>query len=181
MKAVITQELLQELLDYNPETGELRWKERGAHLFNETGRGGADGNAARWNANYAGKPALDHIDLNGYKTGSILGYALKAHRAIMVLVTGTWPEDTDHINGNRTDNRLINLRAVSRRLNSQNQKLRVDCSTGHYGVQHRPGGRYRVTIGSEYVGTFGTMEAAVAARREAEMRHGYHPNHGRAA
>ena len=59
----------------------------------------------------------------GYLTVKILGRDYKNHRVIWMLHTGDWPKgEIDHINGIKTDNRIVNLRDVDRALNMQNQK-----------------------------------------------------------
>jgi hypothetical protein len=58
----------------------------------------------------------------GYLNVKILGKDYKVHRVIWMLHTGDWPKgEIDHINGIKTDNRIVNLRDVDRALNMQNQ------------------------------------------------------------
>lgn len=96
---------LRQLVEYDPETGSLIWKQR-------------DGNA-RLNSKLAGKPAFAQLS-DGYLTGRIKGKNYKAHRIAWAVAYGEWPQgQIDHINGDRSDNRLPNLRVVS---NSENGK-----------------------------------------------------------
>lgn len=98
---------LRAALSYNPSDGTLRWRER------------SDVDTA-WNRKFAGKTAggLDH---DGYILVSFKGTRIKAHRAIWAICNGEWPDgEIDHINGNPADNRLDNLRVVTRAQNCQN-------------------------------------------------------------
>jgi hypothetical protein len=90
-----------------------------------------------------------------------------------------WPlNQIDHIDGNPSNNRISNLRDVSQTINAQNMPLRRDNSTGFFGVTKHQG-KFMVRLSRRYVGMFSTFEAAVSARKMAEIDAGYHPNHGR--
>jgi len=175
----ITPAELKLLLRYDPETGDLFWRERPMSTF-----------AARnvwltWNTRYANKPALASINANGYKTGHIHKGAYIAHRAIWAMVHGEWPANQiDHINGDRTDNRLINLRAVSNAENSRNQKRQSRNKSGISGVSfHIIRQKYQAYITldgkKQYLGLYETIETAAEARKRAEIQCGFHVNHGR--
>ena len=69
----------------------------------------------------AGMPALATRDAAGYLVGKVLGKTLKAHRVVFYLVHGYWPDQVDHINGVRDDNRPDNLRDVGRLENRHNR------------------------------------------------------------
>src|SRR4051812_45292702 len=58
----------------------------------------------------------------GYLTVSVGSRNLFAHRVAWLLAQGEWPQQIDHINGDRKKNRLCNLRNVTNRVNSQNRK-----------------------------------------------------------
>lgn len=167
-------ELLKRLFSYNPETGTLIWRERTeVDCPNPKER-------KRWNGRYAGKEAFQ-VKPNGYREGMIFRSAHKAHRVIWALHYGAWPEgDIDHINGKRSDNRIKNLRCVSRKENSRNQRHRTNNTTGVMGV-YPHGKRWRVHLGNVHIGVYETIQLAAAARAEAERAAGYHPNHGRNA
>lgn len=88
----------------------------------------------------------------------------------------------DHINGIRTDNRIENLRLVTNHENRKNQKLRVDNKSGYNGIGRRKGSweaRIRVNGETLYIGRFKDVEDALLARKNAEIKYGFHPNHGR--
>lgn len=176
-----TPDELRQLLDYDQETGALKWRERGPELF--AGRGSsAETCARRWNGNYAGRPAGSH-KASGYITVGVWGTDIGAHRVAWAISHDEWPpEDIDHINGDRADNRLANLRSVSRALNMRNQRFRVRASTGVVGVSKTPDGTYRAAIGwgesYQYLGTFPTLAEAAAVRKKAEHQFEYHQDHG---
>ena len=110
-------------------------------------------------------------------------YDFLAHRVAFLLATGRWPNATDHINGVRDDNRWGNLREVDHETNMRNVRLRKTNKTGVTGVHRRGGGLFRAAIGSgedrENLGSFDDFFQAVCARKSAEVRCGYHENHGR--
>lgn len=107
------------------------------------------------------------------------------HRIIWKMVYGVDPPDViDHINGDSRDNRLNNLRAVSQKENARNMKMSRSNTSGHTGVGVDSSGRgwgahIKVDGKTHRLGTFDTFEEAVAARKTAERRFGFHPNHGR--
>lgn len=171
-----SQRALRELLDYDPETGSLTWRERGGHWF--------DTWASRdsWNAKHAGKEAFG-IVARGYRCGRLLGHPVKAHRVIWKWMTGEDPEVVDHINGQRSDNRWANLRSVSLTENARNCSRPRNNRSGRVGIAGRADGTWRAYIGTgkrqQMLGTFRTFEEAAAARARAERDLEYHSNHGR--
>ena len=77
-------------------------------------------------------------------------FKVRMHRAVWALYYGRWPTEIDHLNGNKTDNRLCNLREVSGRENQQNRvwKWKPNARTGLPGVYYRATeSRYRVSVG----------------------------------
>jgi hypothetical protein len=112
--------LLRELLDYDPQTGQLLWKARPLEMFANNVR-----IANGWNARWAGKPAFTASDRKGYRIGAINAQGHLAHRVIWAWATGAWPEpglEVDHINGQPADNRLMNLRLVTQSQQMWNRK-----------------------------------------------------------
>lgn len=174
----LTCEIFNELLKCNSEKGELICKIREVRWFN-----GNERVKNWWNTKYAGKPACNVKHINGYREGCILKKAYKAHRLIWFYATGEWPDKIDHINGNREDNRLINLRDVSNQENSKNQKLRKTNTTGVMGVYLRKNGTFQASIyvnnRIKCLGTYKTLEKAAFVRKQAEIKYGFHENHGR--
>jgi hypothetical protein len=176
----ITPEVLRELLDYRPETGDLIWRSRSRQWFQ------SDRSMKAWNTMFAGRPALNYKNRIGYKVGNFLGSLLLAHRAAFIHFTGLTPDQVDHINQDRSDNRICNLRAVNNQENKRNQKLSINNTSGRIGVYwckytSRWGARIGVGYRSVHLGRFDTREEAVAARAAAEKQYGFHANHGRPA
>jgi hypothetical protein len=175
----VTPQILQELLDYNPLTGELTWKPRSRNWFT------SDRGFNIWHARYSGCPALAAPASHGYLKGRVLYDYITAHRAAWAITYGKWPcGEIDHINGDPRDNRLVNLRDATPSENSQNRAIMSNNKSGVSGVSwHQASGRWRAYIGRgkdrRWLGRFKSLDDAVAARREAEIEMGYHPNHGR--
>lgn len=122
---------------------------------------------------------------NGYYCITIHRRSVGEHRVIWALVHGEWPIEIDHIDGDPRNNDLSNLRAVTSRENSRNVARRSDNTSGVTGVNWNAQTRkWRARIydnGRPYqIGMFQTLEEAAAARKRADERFGYHPNHGRA-
>lgn len=120
--------------------------------------------------------AAGSITPTGYRTICINGVDILAHRLAWLYVHGSWPVGViDHINGNRQDNRISNLRDVTQVENMLNvHKPRIDNTTGYRGVSlHKPSGKYlaRLKIGGKYksLGLFACAEAAAAAYTSAKL------------
>lgn len=171
-----TPERLRQLLAYDSETGTFVWRERPPSEF-EDGYWPAEKACLTWNKMNAGQPALSS-KTGGYLTGKVDGRLLKAHRVAWAITHGRWPVNViDHINHNKLDNRLSNLRDVTSRENSRNRKPR-DGKSLPFGVAWKPDkGRYRARImidGKErHLGYFDTVEEAASARKNAEVEHGW--------
>ena len=123
---------------------------------------------------------------DGYLHFRYLGRHYYVHRVIWLVEHGEEAEQIDHINGNRTDNRIENLRSVSCMENMRNQKARKTNTSGVTGVswcQHKKRWLARIHAGgrNRFLGYFKTLDEAKAERKSAEALHGYHANHGRAS
>jgi hypothetical protein len=174
MKAITIAGNIVDFLVADFDTGQLTWLERVRSWFQD------DRSHSTWNARYAGKLALTYIDPHGYCCGRLFDQPIKAHRAIWALATGAWPEAIDHINGQRADNRLVNLRAVSSTENARNARKRQDNNSGVVGVcwdANRK--KWLATASGRFVGRFDDFSAAVAARTAQAAAIGFHQNHGR--
>jgi len=176
-------ELLRKLLRYEPNTGKLYWRERTPDMF-VGGKRSSEWSCKAWNGKHAGKEALTSL-VQGYQCGPVFGKPYLAHRVIWAIWSGDWPsEQLDHINGDRCDNRIENLRSVSHAENGRNQKLRVDSSSGACGVywnkrSHKWHAQININNVRKHLGFFIEKSDAIAARKEAEDKYGFHANHGR--
>jgi hypothetical protein len=172
-----SQEYLLLVLSYEEDTGELRWKKRTPDMFQSAKRPSMTCNS--WNAKHSGKPVA-YTGVRGYRRFKVgVGQQL-AHRVIWKMVHGQEPIEVDHINGNRSDNRIANLRSVTKTQNQRNAGKRHDNTSGVVGVYWYPKyGKWLVKIGkrsasrSGHIGYFETKELAIEARRMAEEAHGY--------
>lgn len=173
---------LVELIDYDAATGALLWRKRELKWFKPSAVTAEHG-MARWNRNFAGKPAISNLTNEGYFGGELLGRSVLAHRVAWAIIHGAWPcDEIDHINGNRTDNRIENLRLASRTINVRNRQRRSDNTSGTDGVcWHAAAGKWRVRLGRKHIGIYADLQDAISARKEAEAIAGYHVNHGRTA
>lgn len=101
--AEITQEQLHELFHYDENTGHLIRKVKIPRARN---------------ANVG--DIAGYATQEGYSGIKVAGKKYQAHRLIWFYVYGEWPEEIDHINGNKSDNRLSNLRNCGRLVNARN-------------------------------------------------------------
>lgn len=184
--AILTYSDIAKILKYEPETGKLFWLPRTAEMFEGTKfPQGPEAKAKNWNARYAGVEAFKTVHARGYIAGALLGKAYLAHRVVWLFETGSWPVDQlDHINGDRTDNRFENLREVTNTENSKNKAITKRNKSGFQGVFWNPKiKRWNANIGlnsrTKNLGHFLTKEEAIAARKNAEIELGFHPNHNR--
>ena len=109
-KEQVSIEYLREALDYNPETGVLTWKVRPLRHFKDKRA------TASINTRLAGKPAFTAVQSAGYLCGNIEKRQYLAHRVIWAWYHGEWPPEDmviDHVNMDKTDNRIINLELVT--------------------------------------------------------------------
>lgn len=160
---------MKHLLSYDPRTGKFIWLER---EYDPSG----------FNEKYAGQEAFQSIDDQGYRQTQIEGVKYRAGRVAWFIMHGHWPDNIDHINGDKSDDRLINLRDVSHEENGYNQKRSSRNKSGVTGVRFT-GKKWEAGISSDgrriSLGSHIEFEDAVKARKQAEIQYGYHKNHGR--
>lgn len=173
-------EYLRSILSYDPDNGNLTWKPRPLdHFVSQRG-------CSTWNTRFAGKPAFTALSA-GYRIGAVDYQTLKAHRVAWAIYHGEWPEgQIDHIDGDRANNQMVNLRVVDHQENARNQQRRADNTSGVTGVSYaQKERRWYACIRKDGrtipLGTFVSKELAIAARQAADQRLGFHPNHGRIA
>ena len=160
--AAVNAEYARSVLDYDPDTGQLRWKLRPLA-------------PKRWNDRYAGN-LVGTPSTHGYLVFRLNERTHYAHRAIWLIVTGDWPSlKVDHRNGIQTDNRWKNLRLVDDVANSINQKVKASNTSGHKGVSWNKRDHlweaYLSLRRKRYsLGRYHNIGDAIEARREAEVR-----------
>ena len=122
------------------------------------------------------------LNYDGYVVISLGGVVYRAHRLAWHIVHGCWPSDQlDHINGNRADNRIANLREATAAQNHQNIAKRSDNKSGYPGVSYAPWAsawraEIRVSGARRRIGYFSTPELAYAAYSKAKAElHTFHP------
>ncbi len=171
--------IVRELIDYDPETGRFTWLPRDRSWF-------ASQRAYQmWNTRFAGKPAFTAKDAMGYHIGAVNSYYCKAHRLAWAWVYGEWPlADIDHVNHDKADNRIANLRLADPASNAKNRGRQRNNASGRTGVHwHKVTSKWTAKIaveGKEYhLGLFDSFEDAVYARAAKEKQLGFHPNHGK--
>jgi len=161
---------LRDLISFDPKTGRMWWKDRPDDM--------------RWSSRYSATEAFLNVDSNGYLRSSIFGKNYRAHRVLWALVNGCWPRyQIDHIDGDRANNAISNLREVTNATNCKNKAIRSDNTSGCKGVRwHTQQSKWRATIhvkGKEKnLGCFDQFEDAVSARDTAKRRYGYTERHG---
>lgn len=171
--AAPTQARVRDYYNYDAATGLLTVKERPKHEFSPSRY------ASHIKA--VGEPA-GSITVGGYVHVYLDGKQYKAHRLIWLLLNGEWPAypefEIDHINGDRADNRIGNLRKVTKSDNQRNGGRRINNTSGVHGVNWKAGSNRwvaRIWNGPRhvYLGQFETLHEAQIARRAAERALGY--------
>jgi hypothetical protein len=173
-----TGKALSRLLRYEPETGKLFWLHRQRAMF-------PDERAWKiWNTRYDGAEAFTAI-ANGYHRGAIFGTALAAHRVAWAIHHGEWPKgQIDHINGDRSDNRIANLRDVDSAGNHKNMSRASNNKSGVTGVHwcntwNRWIAKIKIGGKTKSLGQFASFDDAVAARQKAQEELGFDIGHGK--
>jgi hypothetical protein len=158
----ITIEYVRSIISYDPGTGQFTWLPRYPSEL-------------AWNYAFAGKRA-GSLDGRGYRKIKLLGISIKEHRLAWFYQNGVWPDgQIDHINRDKADNRLSNLRVVTNSENMRNMPLkRLNPQT--LGVNyHRRDNRFRAVITVNkviiHLGGFKTFEEAREARVAAEIKY----------
>lgn len=175
-------DVLRQLLRYDPDTGVFTWNERSPAFFPNSKN--PEDHCASWNTRFSGKQAFVTHDGKGYLVGGIFNRQHQAHRVAWAIYHGYWPSgEIDHINRNRSDNRISNLRDVSSAENSHNLPIFVNNRSGILGVDwYERKGKWRAQIMANgkliHLGYFADKRKAAQARRNAERQYGFHDTHG---
>ncbi len=161
---MINQYRLKQCLSYNPSDGIFRWieKRRGLRVGDIAGYNRSDG----------------YIDIG------IDGKLYRAHRLAWLYMNGVMPKSIDHIDGDRSNNCISNLREVSKGENSKNLGTNRRNSSGEMNIMwYNPLNKWHVQIQHKgkriHIGYFDSMVEAKAARDLARLKYGFHSNHGK--
>lgn len=162
-------EEVARLFTYDRDSGVLYWRIRDRNTIRHKYVAGS----------YRGAKA-------GYRQVGIKGNVYLEHRIIMMLCFGHIPENAeiDHINHVRDDNRLCNLRFVTRSENRKNQSVSSKSTTGVTGVYfckrlQKYRAQIKVNRQVHCLGCYNTLEEAAAARAEANLKFNFNNNHGK--
>lgn len=152
-------EVLRSLVDYDPITGILRWKRRGPEHFSN----GLPRNANAWNSKYAGAQ-VGRVLAQGYMQTMIMQERVMVHRLAWMLYHGKRLPDgaqIDHVNGNKADNRIENLRICTPSQNQSNAaKKHTSLLRGaHF---HKATGKWQTSL-KIHLGTYDSADEAAAA------------------
>lgn len=157
-----------KLFRYDYETGVLYWRWRVSNRIPKTLEAGTQNKSS------------------GYLSVQVRGRLYQVHRVVMLMCYGFYGEglEVDHINHVRDDNRLVNLRFVTRSENRKNQSVSSKNTSGVTGVYFSKARKKyiaQIKVNQEliYLGTFETLEEAAAARAEANLKFKFNDNHGK--
>jgi len=161
----LTQKELKKLLSYDPLTGIFTWE---IGISNRITIGSTAGS----------------LDSLGYHRIGIYSKLYTAHRLAFLYVLGKFPKgQVDHKDHNRSNNIWDNLREVTHQDNSKNHTLRNTNTSGTTGVELRANGGWlaRIMVDGKHIhlGVFDDIEDAIEARRKANIKYGFHKNHGK--
>lgn len=165
-------EYLRECFEVDAEAGKLFWKQRPREHF------GSDRAWKAFNTAYAGREAFTTTSKFGYHHGCVTlngkSTFLRRHQVIYWISSGTQAALVDHVNGNCSDDRPINLRAATSKQNRHNSRGWATTSVGVKGVIPRRD-KYIARIGvngkTRHLGVFPTLDEAAAAYAAAAKQH----------
>lgn len=164
----LTQERLKQLLHYDPDTGVFTWI---ANVNRMARIGDVAGSVNK---------VYEYVYIQ------VLKKKYRAHRLAWLYVHGSFPKnEIDHIDHDRLNNRIDNLRDVTRQENKKNTSISSSNTSGFMGVcWDNSVEKWMVTISisgkRKTLGRFTNINDAIEARKAANIKYGYHENHGQA-
>lgn len=155
---------LKSTLDYNSETGDFTC------LINRS-------------SNSRKGDVAGNLEKNGYIRIVISGDKYYAHRLAYFYYYKVWPDFIDHINGDRSDNRISNIRNVDKPENARNKRISSRNTSGVQGVcWYKKSKKWVAKITHQgksiNIGYYLDKVDAIKARKDAEAKYGFHINHG---
>ena len=166
-KEELTQDLIAKVLKYDALSGTLIWI-----------------------SNLHSKRAIPNsragslVKSTGYRNISLFGRTYLEHQLIWFICNGVWPSgQIDHINQIRDDNRIVNLRDVSKADNARNRSRNPNSKLGEHGIWYNMRTRKyvaEITLNGKkvYQKSFDDVEQAITERRAKSLELGFHTNHG---
>lgn len=166
-KEELTQELVNKVLKYDPISGTLIWI-----------------------SNLHSKRAIPNsragslVTSTGYRSITLFGTKYPEHHLIWFIYYGVWPTgQIDHINQKRDDNRIANLRDVSKADNAKNRSRNPHSKLGEHGIWYNMRtDRYvaEITVNGKkvYQKSFADLDEAIRERKLKSIELGFHENHG---
>lgn len=166
-KEDLTQQQIAKVLKYDPTTGTLIWI-----------------------SNLHSKRAIPNsragslVSTTGYRSITLFGRSYLEHHLIWFITYGVWPQgQIDHINQQRDDNRIINLREVTKSENARNRSRNPHSKLGEHGVWYnKRTNKYvaEITLNGKkvYQKSFDDIDEAINTRKEVSIQLGFHENHG---
>lgn len=134
MASTLTAEYVRSILDYEAAFGNLIWRYR-------------DDKPIKWNSRCAGKIAGEKSPKK-YQGMTIDGRKYQCHQVVWLHCNGTWPSsEIDHIDRNKHNNKIENLRLVDRCLNMHNTAVSKRNTSGYRGVSwHKKASKWQVHL-----------------------------------
>lgn len=176
-------EVVKQLVDYCPQSGLFTWRKRDEKFIQSRDASVKRKICKNWNARYCEKPAFTTMSARGYFVSTILCQRFYAHQIAWAIFNNEWPDEIDHINGDRTDNRIENLRNVNHAENMKNLRRQKRNKTGAVGVWYdsaRQSYQSYITVDKKRInlGRYKCLDDAIDARKKAEISFCFHKNHG---
>lgn len=166
-KEDLTQELIAKVLKYDALSGTLIWI---SNLHSKRV--------------VPNSRAGSLVKSTGYRNISLFGRTYLEHQLIWFMCNGVWPKgQIDHINQIRDDNRIVNLRDVSKADNARNRSRNPNSKLGEHGIWFNiRTNKYvaEITLNGKkvYQKSFDDIDVAINERRIKSLELGFHTNHG---
>ena len=162
---MLTQKELHKLFNYDEQSGVFTYAKKVKYAKHNVG------------------DVVGTLNPDGYLRVMVNKKHYPLHRLAWIYIHGELPNKIDHINHNRSDNRIVNLRSVTTTVNKRNSSLYSTNTSGQCGVSWcKQTDRWRsgIVIDGKHkcLGRFTDFSEAVNARKNAEVLYGFHANHG---